>query len=438
MITEPAKMSNLELQDRYTTLTNHYERFQQQNLKLNMARGIPCPEQLDLSAELLGCLHDTDYTAADGTDCRNYGVLDGIPEARKLAAQLLETSPNQVLVGGNSSLTLMHDLFVRLMLQPLPGNKLAWGKLGNVKILCPSPGYDRHFAICEYLGIEMIPVDYLHDGPNIEQIEALVADDESIKGIWCVPKYSNPTGITYSDDTVKKLAALPTKAHDFLILWDNAYNVHHLTDTPAPLADILTACSQAGHPDRVFVFSSTSKIGFPGAGIAMLASSERNISWLKKQLSIQTIGPDKLNQLRHVRFFRDRAGIEAHMKRHAAIIKPKFDLVLATLKEELSGKNLASWSSPQGGYFISLDTLPGCAQNVVAKAAAAGVILTPAGATFPYGKDPHDKNIRLAPTFPSMPELKLAMQLLALCIELVSIEQELEKRRSAKLAVHDF
>lgn len=432
-MTDFERMNDLELQEHFLSLSNSYENFQKQHLKLNMTRGIPCPEQLDLSAELMNCLKTDDYRAADGTDCRNYGVVDGIPEIRELAAQLLDTKPTQVIVGGNSSLTMMHDLLVRAMLHKLPDASIPWGKMEKVKFLCPSPGYDRHFAICEYLGIEMIPIDYLDNGPDISQIEDLVAADASIKGIWCVPKYSNPTGITYSDEIVRKLAALPAKASDFRIFWDNAYNVHHLSETPAKLLNILTSCEQAGHPNRPFVFSSTSKISFPGAGIAMLASSEMNINWLKKQMSIQTIGPDKLNQLRHVRFFKDRAGIETHMRRHAAIIKPRFDLVLATLHEELSGTNLATWSTPQGGYFISLDTLPGCAKKVVAKAAEAGVVLTPAGATFPYGKDPLDKNIRLSPTFPTLPELKLAIQLLSLCIQLVSVEQELTQRQQKRL-----
>ncbi|GBG57169.1 aminotransferase [Sporomusaceae bacterium FL31] len=428
-MTELAKMNDLELQDYYVALTHRYEEFQRQNLKLNMARGIPCPEQLDLSTGLIDCLATDDYKTSNGTDCRNYGIIDGIPEVRDLSAQLLETRPEQVIVGGNSSLTMMYDLIVRAMLHELPGSSLPWGKLSKVKFLCPSPGYDRHFAICEYLGIEMIPINYLHDGPDMDQVADLVAADSSIKGIWCVPKYSNPTGITYSESVVRKLAAMPVKAPDFRIFWDNAYNVHHLTDTPASLLNILAACEQAGNPDRVFVFSSTSKISLAGAGIAMLASSKPNINWLKQQLAIQTIGPDKLNQLRHVRFFKDRAGIENHMRRHAAIIKPKFDLVLNILAAELKEQNLASWSNPQGGYFISLNTLPGCAKKVVAKAAEAGVILTPAGATFPYGRDPEDKNIRLSPTFPPLPELEKAMQLLTLCIQLISAEQELATRQ---------
>jgi len=421
-------MNDQVLQEHYSALIHKYEKFQAKKLTLNMSRGVPCPEQLDLSAGLLDCLKENDYKAANGTDCRNYGGVDGIPEAKELFAQALDVSPSEIIIGGNSSLTLMHDLIARAMLRGLPDSTTSWGKLPQVKFLCPSPGYDRHFAICEYLGIEMIPVNYLPDGPDMDQVEQLVAADSSIKGIWCVPKYSNPTGITYSNTVVERLAALPAKAPDFRIFWDNAYVIHHLIDTPDHLLNILTACKKAGHPDRVFIFSSTSKVTFPGAGIGVLASSENNVNWLKKQINIQTIGPDKINQLRHIRFFKDLAGIEAHMRRHATILKPKFDLVLETLEVELGSKELATWSRPQGGYFISLDTLPGCAQKVVAKTAAAGVILTPAGATYPYGKDPEDKNIRLAPTFPPLPDLKQAMELLALCIQVVSTEQELEKR----------
>lgn len=421
-------MNDAILQEYYSSLSNRYEDFRAQKLNLDMSRGKPCTEQLDLSSDLLECLSKNDYKTAAGVDCRNYGGVDGIPEAKELFSWMLEAKPSEIMIGGNSSLTMMHDLLSRAMLHGFLESETPWAKLPTVKFLCPSPGYDRHFAICEHLGIEMITVNYQKDGPDMEQVEKLVAADPAIKGIWCVPKYSNPTGITYSDSVVKRLAAMPTKAPDFRIFWDNAYSVHHLTNTPDQLLDILKTCTQAGHPDRVFEFASTSKISFPGAGIAMLASSANNINWLKKHLNIQTIGPDKLNQLRHVRFFKDRAGLQAHMHQHAAIIKPKFDIVLEILESELGDKNLASWSKPQGGYFISLDTLPGCAQKIVATAAAAGVLLTPAGATFPYGKDPNDKNIRLSPTFPPVSELKQAMELVVLCVQLVSAEQELTKR----------
>ncbi len=421
-------MSNTTLQGYYAELSKSYQDFQAQNLKLDMSRGKPCTEQLDLSADLLDCLTKSDYKASNGTDCRNYGGIDGIPEAKKLFSWILDAKPEEIIIGGNSSLNMMHDLISRAMLHGLPESDVPWSKLPKVKFLCPSPGYDRHFAICQHLGIEMIRVNYQDDGPDMNQVESLVASDPAIKGIWCVPKYSNPTGIIYSDIVVKRLAAMPAKAPDFRIFWDNAYAVHHLTDTPCTLLDILKTCSTAGHPDRVFEFASTSKVSFPGAGIAMLASSANNINWLKKQLNIQTIGPDKLNQLRHVRFFKNEAGIKEHMMRHAAIIKPKFNLVLDILESGLGGENIASWSKPQGGYFISLDTLTGCAKKIVAKAEAAGVLLTPAGATYPYGKDPEDKNIRLSPTFPPLSELKQAMELVVLCVKLVSAEQELAAR----------
>lgn len=428
MMNELEMVSNSELQQYCSVLSSSYAIFQAQKLKLDMSRGKPCPAQLDLSAGLIDCLSQKDYKAIDGTDCRNYGGLDGIPEAKELLAWILEVRHQNVIIGGNSSLVLMHDLIARAMLHGLPESENPWGKLPKVKFLCPSPGYDRHFSICEYFGIEMITIDYLADGPNMDKVEQLVAADPTIKGIWCVPKYSNPTGITYSDTVVKRLATMATAATDFRIFWDNAYAIHHLTSTPQRLLNILETCTQAGHPNRVFMFSSTSKISFASAGIAMLASSETNIGWLKKQMTFQTIGPDKLNQLRHVRFFKDQSGIEEHMRQQEAIITPKFNMVLEILEAKLGGKNIASWSKPQGGYFISLNTLPGCAQQVVARAAAAGVVLTPAGATFPYGKDPEDKNIRLSPTFPPLSELKQAMELVVLCIELVSAEQELAKR----------
>ena len=383
---------------------------------------------MDLSAGLIDCLSQKDYKALDGTDCRNYGGLDGIAEAKELFAWIVEARLQDIIIGGNSSLVLMHDLMARAMLHGLPESEMPWSKLDKVKFLCPSPGYDRHFAICEYFGIEMITIDYQQDGPNMDKVEQLVAADSSIKGIWCVPKYSNPTGITYSDAVVKRLAAMTSKAPDFRIFWDNAYAVHHLTDAPDKLLNILETCKKAGHPDRVFVISSTSKISFASSGIAILASSETNITWLKKQMMFQTIGPDKLNQLRHVRFFKDQSGIENHMRQQETIIKPKFDVVIEILESRLGGKNIACWSKPKGGYFISLSTLPGCAKKVVSRAAEAGVVLTSAGATFPYGKDPNDNNIRLSPTFPSLGELKQAMELVALCVELISVEQEVAKR----------
>jgi DNA-binding transcriptional MocR family regulator len=388
-----------------------------------MSRGKPGPEQLDLALDMLNCLGTNDYKAANGTDCRIYGGVDGLPEIKNIMAGCLGVSPANVIAAGNSSLNLMHDIIARAMIHGVLGSPVPWGKLPTVKFLCPSPGYDRHFALCEYFNIEMITIPLLDDGPDMNQVEALVASDESIKGIWCVPRYSNPTGIVYSDAVVERLATMKTKAPDFRIFWDNAYAVHHLSLPPQPLANILEVCQSKGNPDRVFIFGSTSKISFAGSGIAAMAMSPANINWLKKQMGIQTIGPDKINQLRHVRFYRDMAGVEAHMKKQAALIKPKFEIVEEILEKELGGKNIATWTKPQGGYFISLNTMDHCARRVVSMAAEAGVVLTPAGATYPYGKDPLDNNIRIAPTYPPLDELRLAMEVVATCIQLVSIEK---------------
>jgi DNA-binding transcriptional MocR family regulator len=404
-------------------LQHKYDQLKAKRLKLNMSRGVPCPEQLDLSSELLTAVNSAACQAADGVDCRNYGgPVDGLPEAKALFAELLEVEPAEVIVGGNSSLALMHDLIVRALLLGVPGGAAPWGQ-APVKFLCPSPGYDRHFAICQLFNMEMVTISMGQDGPDLDRIENLVAADATIKGLWCVPKYSNPTGITYSAAVVERLARMRTKAADFRIFWDNSYAVHDLTAEPDRLPNMLTACKAAGNPDRVLIFTSTSKISFAGGGLSAVAASQTNINWLRNLLKIQTIGPDKLNQLRHVRFFKDLAGIKAQMKRHAAIIKPKFDKVQEVLERELGGKGIAAWTKPNGGYFISLDTLEGCAKKVVALAAAAGVTLTPAGATFPYGKDPLDRNIRIAPTLPAVDELATAMEILAVCIQLVSAEK---------------
>jgi DNA-binding transcriptional MocR family regulator len=410
---------NLRAQ-RASALRARYEAFKARKLGLDMTRGKPCAAQLDLSLGLLDCL-GRDYAAADGTDCRNYGQVEGIPEARALFAELLQVEPVNVVVGGNSSLALMHDTIVQGLLTGWP-DAPPWRAGGGVKFLCPSPGYDRHFFICERYGIEMIPVGMDDDGPDMDAVEELAASDPQVKGIWCVPRYSNPTGVVYGDPTVERLARM-SAARDFRIFWDNAYAVHHLVDHPRPLANILRACSAAGHADRPLIFASTSKISFAGAGVGVVAASPSNVRHLLAALSIQTIGHDKLNQLRHVRFFRNAAGIEAHMRRHATILKPKFDLVDAILHSSLGGKEIAAWSRPEGGYFVSLDTLDGCAARVVALAEAAGVKLTKAGATFPLGKDPRDRNIRLAPTMPGLDEIRAATELVALCVELVSLEQ---------------
>lgn len=420
-------LSTEELHEYRFRLQEQYNRFRSQKLKLDMSRGKPSPEQLDLANEMLGLIRSgDDFLAKNGVDTRNYGGLDGIPEAKELFAPMLEVHPEEIIIGGNSSLNMMHDTIARAMLHGVCDSEIPWAKLPVVKFLAPSPGYDRHFAICELFGIEMITIDMLPDGPDMDTVERLVSEDEAIKGIWCVPRYSNPEGITYSDEVVDRLASMKTKAGDFRIFWDDAYAVHQLTDRPASLKNILTACKEAGNPNRVFLFGSTSKISFSGSGVAMMASSQGNLDWTRKLLSAETIGPDKINQLRHVRFFKSLDGIMEHMARHAAILRPKFERVLEILDSELGGKSIASWSRPQGGYFISLNTLDGCAKAVVEMAAGAGVVLTKAGATYPYGIDPRDRNIRLAPSYPSMEELTTAIQVLCLCVQLVSINKLLK------------
>jgi len=392
-------------------------------MQLDMTRGKPCPEQLDLSMEMLNCLGPRDYQTAGGVDCRNYGGLDGIPEAKALFAQYLDVDPDEVIVGGNASLVMMHDTLMRAMLHGVTEGGIPWGKQPKIKFLCQSPGYDRHFSICEYLNIEMLPVAMTDTGPDMDQVEKQVMADDRVKGIWCVPRYSNPTGTVYADEVIDRLATMPAKASDFRIFYDNAYAVHHLSDAPEKLKNILAACKKAGNPERVFVFGSTSKISFAGSGIAMMAGSQKNMAFIKKQLAYQSIGPDKLNQLRHVHFFKDMAGIENHMKKHAAILKPKFDAVQEILERELGGKQMAKWSNPGGGYFVSIDTQAGCAKKVVKLASDAGVKLTAAGATFPYRIDPMDQNIRIAPSFPSLRDIRQAMELVSICIQLVSIEK---------------
>jgi len=415
-----AEMDVKALQEYREGLLKKYEDFKSQKLKYDMSRGKPCPEQLDLSN---GLLDITDYKACDGTDCRNYGGIDGISEAKQLFAQLLEVTPEEVIIGGNAALYMIYDTIARAMSFGLVGSDLPWGKIPKVKFLCPSPGYDRHFAICELFGIEMIIVDMKSDGPDMDAVEKYASKDEAVKGILCVPKYSNPDGITYSDEVVDRLARMETKAKDFRIFWDNAYSIHHFSGKADRLKNILQACKDAGNEDRVFIYSSTSKISFPGAGVAMMAASKANIGVIKKQLSIQTIGPDKINQLQHVKFFKNMENIEEHMKKHAKIVGPKFATVLEILDSELGNKEIAWWNKPNGGYFISLNTLDGCAKKVVAMTAEAGVIMTPAGATFPYGKDPRDRNVRIAPTFPSIDELKKAIEVFCICIQITSVDK---------------
>ncbi len=397
-----------------------YDALRARGLNLDMTRGKPCPQQLDLANDLLTCVGAAEVAAA-ATDVRNYGGLDGLPEAKRLFADYMDVAPDEILVGGNSSLALMYDSLVRAWLFGVPGGTAPWGKLEKVRFLCPSPGYDRHFAICESLGIDMIPVAMGADGPDMAEVERQVATDPSIKGIWCVPRYSNPTGITYSSQTVERLAAMPA-APDFRIYWDDAYAVHHLTDRPEPLARILEACKAAGCSDRALSFGSTSKISFAGAGVAVMAASPANLADQLRTMAVQTIGPDKVNQLRHVRFFRDRAGIEAHMKRHAEIIRPKFAAVSAAFESQLNAADVATLSRPSGGYFFSLDSLDGTAARTVQLAAEAGVKLTPAGSTFPYGRDPRDNNLRLAPTMPELPAIEQAMEVICTSIRLACLE----------------
>ena len=422
-------MSKEELLALKESLNKEYAEAKAKGLALDMSRGKPSAKQLDVSLGLLDTINSSsDLKTLDGTDCRNYGVLDGIPEAKKLMADMMGTTPDHVIVYGNASLNIMYDQISRAYTHGILGNT-PWCKLDKVKFLCPVPGYDRHFAITERFGIEMINIPMSESGPDMGMVEEYVSNDASVKGIWCVPKYSNPQGYTYSEETVKRMAALKPAAEDFRIFWDNAYVIHDLyDDNKDEIADIISECEKAGNPDMVFEFASTSKVSFPGSGIAALASSANNIADIKKQLTIQTIGHDKLNQLRHVRFFKDINGLKEHMRKHAEFIRPKFEAVESVLEEELSGLGIGSWTEPKGGYFISFDAMDGCAKAIVAKCKEAGVKLTGAGATFPYGKDPKDSNIRIAPSFPTPEEMKQAADLFVLCVKLVSVEKLLENK----------
>ena len=424
-----SELTREELEALQKELKAKYKEYQAKDLKLNMARGKPCVEQLDLSMGMMDVLSSaSDLTCDDGTDCRNYGVLDGIKEAQELLADMMEVPPDHIIIYGNSSLNVMYDTIARSMSHGVMGST-PWSKLDKVKFLCPVPGYDRHFAITQYFGIEMIPVPMTPEGPDMDMVEKLVAEDESIKGIWCVPKYSNPQGYSYSDLTVRRFARLEPKASDFRIYWDNAYTIHHLYDDKQDnLVEILAECKRAGNPDMVYKFASTSKISFPGSGIAALASSNNNLEEIKHQMTVQTIGHDKVNQLRHVRFFGDIHGMIEHMRRHADILRPKFEAVLDILERELGGLGVGEWTKPKGGYFISFDSLDGCAKDIVAKCKKAGVVMTGAGATYPYGKDPHDSNIRIAPSYPPLSDLIIATELFALCVKLSSIEKLLKEK----------
>lgn len=425
-----SEMSKEQLNDLLKAEKDKYAKYKALNLKLNMARGKPCTEQLDLAVKMLAAVnsYDADYTASDGTDCRNYGGLEGIVDAKKLFAPMLGVNNDEIIIGGNSSLNLMYDTIAKAIIFGVNGKDKPWKDCEKVKWLCPVPGYDRHFAICESFGIEMINIPLTENGPDMDMVEKLVAEDDSIKGIWCVPMYSNPTGITYSDETVKRFANLKPKANDFRIFWDNAYCIHHLSDTPDQLLNIIDECKKAGNPDMVYMFASTSKISFAGGGISVLGASKANVDYLLSLMTVQTIGFDKINQLRHVKFFGSYEGLIEHMKKHAEIIEPKFDAVLTGLENELAPLGIGSWHKPNGGYFISFDAPNGCAKKIVSLCKDAGVILTSAGATFPYGKDPLDKNIRIAPTYPPIDELKQAIEIFVISAKIASCEKLLEKK----------
>ena len=424
-----AHLGKADLEALKSELDREYEAIKAKGLKLNMARGKPGSDQLDLSMPMLSIIATAqDCRAEDGTDCRNYGVLDGLPEAKRFMAAMLEEDPANIIVGGNSSLSLMYEAVARCLDFGTLGST-PWSSCESVKWLCPVPGYDRHFGVTEAFGIEMIPVSMTSCGPDMDEVERLVANDASIKGMWCVPKYSNPGGVTYSDEVVTRLASMTCAADDFRIFWDNAYCVHHLYDEAADqdqLLDIGTACVAAGNPNRYFKFASTSKVTHPGAGISAIAASADNIAEIKKRMGVGTIGYDKVNQLRHVRFLKDADGLAAHMAKHAAILRPKFELVDAKLHEGLDEAGVGSWSSPRGGYFVSFDAPEGTAKRIVSLAKEAGVTMTGAGATWPYKQDPHDANIRIAPTLPPLEELEAAMDVFTCCVKLATVEKMLE------------
>lgn len=425
-----SELSKEELLKLKNELEEQFSEVKAKGLNLDMSRGKPSAAQLDLAMGMMDVLNSkSDLKCQEGVDCRNYGVLDGIQEAKQLLADMMEVPKDNIVIFGNSSLNVMYDTIARSMTHGVMGST-PWCKLDKVKFLCPVPGYDRHFAITEHFAIEMINIPMTESGPDMDLVEKLVSEDEAIKGIWCVPKYSNPQGITYSDETVHRFAKLKPAAKDFRIYWDNAYGIHHLyEDKQDYLIEILMECKKEGNPDMVYKFCSTSKVSFPGSGVSAIAASDANLVAIRKQMTIQTIGHDKVNQLRHARFYKDIHGMVKHMKLHADILRPKFEAVLEVLEEELGGLGIGSWLAPRGGYFISFDAMEGCAKAIVAKAKEAGLVMTPAGATFPYGKDPKDSNIRIAPSYPTPEELKIASEIFVLSVKLVSIDKLLEQKK---------
>ncbi|MBQ8539204.1 MAG: aminotransferase class I/II-fold pyridoxal phosphate-dependent enzyme [Ruminococcus sp.] len=421
------KMNAAELQAEYEKLSKEYDDIKAMNLSLNMSRGVPCAEQLEISRPMLDTLNsDAECVTIDGQDCRNYGIMDGIPSCKKLMADVMGVTPDMVMVGGNSSLNMMFDTIACFMTASPAEGCAPWYEVKNRKFLCPVPGYDRHFGITEYFGFEMITVPMTENGPDMDVVEELVKD-ESVKGIWCVPKYSNPQGITYSDETVKRFAKLKPAAKDFKIMWDNAYVIHHLTDEEVSLLNIFDECEKTGNVDLPIEFCSTSKITFPGSGVAAMAASKNNMDIIKNKYKYQTIGFDKINMLRHVRFFSDLDGMKAHMNKHKDILKPRFELVVNKLNSELKPRGIVDFDVPKGGYFVSVDVFEGTAKKVVAMCKDAGVILTGAGATYPYGNDPKDSNIRIAPTAPSVEDLSKAMDVFTVCARLCAVEKLLNK-----------
>ncbi|MFI5011986.1 MAG: aminotransferase class I/II-fold pyridoxal phosphate-dependent enzyme [Hyphomicrobiales bacterium] len=427
-MTDLAKRSTQELTELRDLARRDYEAFRARGLKLNMTRGNPSPEQLDLSVGMLSLPGNGDYMTERGEDARNYGGgAQGLPEARALFAEALGAPIEQIAVGNNSSLALMHDCLVYALLKGVPDGASPWVEQKPIAFLCPVPGYDRHFAICEDYGIRMLTVPLTGQGPDMDVVERLVADP-SVKGMWCVPQYSNPTGEIYSDDTVRRLGAMRTGASDFRLFWDNAYAFHHLGEVRHKVANILEACAAGGFPNRAFAFASTSKVTFGGAGLGVFASSPENIRWLLARMNRRSIGPDKLNQLRHVRFLRDAAGLAKLMDAHRAILTPKFDAVSEALDRRLGDLGVARWTRPEGGYFVTLEVLDGCAKRVVSLAGEAGLALTPAGATYPLGHDPHDRTLRIAPSYAKLDEIRLATEGIAICVLLASVEALLGMR----------